>query len=366
MYFNKTNKKICFIITSLYKGGAERMVVRLANFMAEKLSLDVTVIIFFSSRDFYRLSPKVTFHNLNMNSPPYHFYQKPFLILKRAYYLKEYLKKNEFDKIFSFMDPVNISVILTGFPVVVSSHSCLRYMKKYTPLFFLYKLKNVKKVVSLTNEMKNDFEKFGINNTCVIPNSFGSFEEEDYSADSGLIQKKPNKPYFLAVGRYCHQKNFSMLIKAFSKTNCIKNFLLLIAGDGPQRLELTKLIECLGVQENVKLLGNQNDLELDFLYRNACATVMSSRYEGFGNVLIESLSKKTPVISTNCPNGPSNIISHRKNGLLVPLNDVIAMRDAIDLLASDDQLRQQLANFASESVQDFTIDKIAQKWLDLP
>ncbi|MCX7121201.1 MAG: glycosyltransferase [Gammaproteobacteria bacterium] len=358
-------KKIAFVISSLAKGGAERMVARLANHMADQLSLDITVIIFFSNSECYTLSPAVQLYNFDMKPPPYYLLEKPFVLLKRTMCLRHLFQSEKFDQIFSFMDPVNLSVILTGFPVVISTHVSLKYVKTYSSFFFLYKRKNVKKVIALTNTMKNDFKKFNIYNTRIIPNSFGEFNKTKFDAIPSAILENFKKQYFLAVGRYNSQKNFSLLIEAFSKAKCSKDYVLLIAGDGPERLLLTKLIEQSELQENIKLIGTQDDIELEWLYRNARATVMSSNFEGFGNVLIESLSKGTPVISTDCSDGPSDIVINGRNGFLVPVGDILAMRDALDLLAGDEQLRQNLADYACESVAYLTIDKIANQWLNL-
>ncbi|MCX7121200.1 MAG: glycosyltransferase [Gammaproteobacteria bacterium] len=360
-------KKIAFVLVSLTIGGAERVVVNLANYMADILKLDVTIIVFCLSEKSYIISSNVRVHNFNTRPYPYRLYEKPFVLFKRIRLLRRFFQKEKFDQIFSFLDTVNFSVILTGFPAVISSRASLNFSEKlYERFYFLYNRKNVKRIVALSNEMKKDFANRYIHNVDVIPNPFVPSHLIESDALKNSINKKVEKPYFLGVGRLVLDKNFPILIEAFSKTKCSENMLLLLAGEGNQRLQLQVLIEKLNFQNRVKLLGIQDESELDWLYRNAHATVMSSITEGFPNVLVESLSKGTPVISTDCPEGPRQIVRDKKNGFLVPVNDIFAMRDTLDLLVADKQLRQKLADYACESVAHLAIDKIADQWLNLP
>ncbi|MCX7121199.1 MAG: glycosyltransferase [Gammaproteobacteria bacterium] len=366
---NHEKKKIAFVIQNLEKGGAERVVVRLANHMADQLCLDVTIIVFDKAEkaEWYVPSEAVFIHDLEINAKYYltSLYKKMFLFLKQIRELKRYFQKEKFDRIFSFMESANMPAILTGFPVVVSSRSSLNRCggKFYSKLFFLYNRHNVERVIALTSAMKEAFSKRKIYNTTVIRNPVDE-KERNYSCENAVHFNK-NQPYFLAVGRLHSVKNFEFLIKSFSHANCSKKFSLLIVGDGEQRLFLEKLIEQLQLAESVKLLGICCDVELHCLYTNAYATVLSSISEGFPNVLIESLSKGTPVIATDCPDGPSEIVQPGKNGFLVPVNDASLFCDTLDLLASDNSLREKLAAYAQESVVHLSIDKIAKQWLSV-
>ena len=359
-------KKIAFVVSSLARGGAEKTVVNLASYMADVLALNVTIIIFFSVDQSYTPSEKVLIYNLDTKRPPYSIYEEPFLLFKRTTLLKKYFQKREFDKIFSFMDPVNFSVIMTGFPVITSSHHSLDFVSCfYLPFFFLYKRKNLKKVVALTNKMELDFWDKKIHNTCVIPNPVSCFNDDTFSTYTSIFKEYSNKKFFLAVGRLNPVKNFSFLIKAFRKVALSHNFILLIAGEGEEKNILLSLIKKTQLEDSVKLLGLQGDAEMSWLYKNAYATVLTSHTEAFPSVLIESLSNGTPVVATDCPDGPRDIVLHGKNGFLVPTEDLFQFESTLCSLASNNFLREQLAKNAVNSVSHLSIDKIANKWLSL-
>lgn len=358
------DKKIAIILQSLAKTGTERVGVRLANYMADVLSLNVSIIVFESAYNPYIASPKVIIRDLNIPEGK-NTVARIVMLLKRKKALQKCFQQGHFDQIISFQEILNFPAILTGFPVVVASMSPPSVCgKKLQKLFFLYKRKNVQRIIMQSNTMQNDFAKRGIHNTQVIRNSFGMFEKERLSSENNLAQKF-KQPYFLAVGSYVPYKNFTLLINAFSKTHCQKNFSLLIAGDGPERFALSQLIEKLNLSDKVKLLGVQDDDSLDCLYRHAYATVLSSIFDAYPLVLIESLSKGTPIIATDCPDGPREIIIHEQNGFLVAPQHELAMRDALDVFAADSSLRQKCADYAAESVAHLTMDKIVTQWTDL-
>lgn len=137
-------------------------------------------------------------------------------------------------------------------------------------------------------------------------------------------------PVIVAAGRLVESKDFATLLRAFARVLEKRDARLIILGDGPLYDELTSLAERLDISDRVDFPGFQEN-PLPFI-RHAAVFALSSRYEGFGNVLAEALACGTPVVSTNCPSGPSEILDGSRFGMLVPVGDPQAMADAITLM----------------------------------
>jgi glycosyltransferase involved in cell wall biosynthesis len=126
-------------------------------------------------------------------------------------------------------------------------------------------------------------------------------------------------PVVLGVGRLVAQKDFHTLLRAFAIARKERNMRLAILGEGEDRESLIKLAKELGIEFDFALLGFSNN---PYAYmRRAGLFVLSSAWEGFGNVLAEAIALGTPAVSTNCPHGPSEILSDGKYGPLVPVGD---------------------------------------------
>lgn len=143
-------------------------------------------------------------------------------------------------------------------------------------------------------------------------------------------------PVLLAAGRLEPQKDFPTLVKAFGKVCRSRPARLLILGDGSQRNNIASLIRSLGLERFVELMGF---VENPYPYmRRADLFVLSSAWEGFGNVLVEAMACGTQVIATNCPSGPSEILADGAYGRLVPVGDYDALAAAIlDALGDGDK-----------------------------
>ena len=128
-----------------------------------------------------------------------------------------------------------------------------------------------------------------------------------------------------------------------------------ILGEGKDRGTLEKLAKELGISDKVAFLGFQKN---PFKYmKRATVFVLSSLHEGFGNVLVEAMACGTPVISTNCKSGPSEIIEDGKSGILVPVSDYQSLSKAIIKVLSDDSLRQKFSAEGLERVKHFSVQK---------
>ena len=166
---------------------------------------------------------------------------------------------------------------------------------------------------------------------------------------------------FVAVGRLERQKNFPMLIKAFSIFyQREKNFKLVIYGEGRERANLESLIKELGLDGVVLLPGRNKDV-LNAI-NDASAFILSSDYEGMPNALIEAMCMGMPVISTDCPSGgPRELIENQENGILIPVGDEDALVDALFSII-DVTLAEKMSKKSSELRYALTSISIFENW----
>lgn len=134
-------------------------------------------------------------------------------------------------------------------------------------------------------------------------------------------------PVILGVGRLVRQKDFATLIRAFALVRMEQPVRLIIIGEGEERDKLEALLRTLGLEQDVALPGF---VENPYKYmKRAAVFVLSSRYEGLSNVLVEAMAVGTPVVSTDCPSGPMEILESGRWGKLVPVGDIQAMAAAV-------------------------------------
>ena len=168
---------------------------------------------------------------------------------------------------------------------------------------------------------------------------------------------------YLACGRLVEQKGYLYLLEAFARVVKERDAELHILGTGPLQEKLEVQAEKLGLAGRVYFLGFRAN---PFLHmRAADVFVLSSLWEGFGNVIVEAMAMGTPVISTDCPHGPNEIITNGVNGLLVPPGDAAALAWAMLRLAEDASLRARLAQAGQLRAQHFSADRIVGEFEDV-
>ncbi len=167
------------------------------------------------------------------------------------------------------------------------------------------------------------------------------------------------KPVIVAAGRFVAQKDFASLIQAFAIVARQRDVHLILLGDGPLRADLEALAQSLGVADRIDMPGfRANPLPY---FRRAAVVVLSSRYEGFAMVLAEALACGSPVVSTECPHGPAEILDHGQYGRLTPVADPDALALAI-LATLDAPLPRSTLEHRGQT---FTISASANRYLEL-
>ena len=162
-------------------------------------------------------------------------------------------------------------------------------------------------------------------------------------------------PVILGVGRLEKQKDFPTLIRAFAQVQQQRPFRLIILGEGPQRSQLEALVQEMGLMANVDMPGFVVN---PYAYMNQSAVcVLSSAWEGFGNVLVEAMATGTPVVSTNCESGPAEILANGQYGKLVAVGDVEGMAEAIANTLNNPPNSQTLRQRAMEFSQERALAK---------
>lgn len=168
-------------------------------------------------------------------------------------------------------------------------------------------------------------------------------------------------PLVVACGRLVAQKGFDDLLDAFAIVRSrIPDAKLWIVGEGPDRRALERRLQALSLQGSAHLLGFR---ENPFRYMaKADVFVLSSLFEGFGNVIVEAMACGAPVVSTDCPFGPSEIIADGVNGILVPVREPAELAGGILKLLEDDRLRAKIADAGKARSQDFAAERIAGQY----
>jgi glycosyltransferase involved in cell wall biosynthesis len=165
-------------------------------------------------------------------------------------------------------------------------------------------------------------------------------------------------PVLLGVGRLCPQKDFSTLIQAFAQARKERSARLLILGEGRDRPALEAMVRELGLEQDVALPGF---IENPYPYMvRASLFVLSSRWEGLGNVLVEAMYCGVPLVATDCPHGPREILVDGKYGTLIPVGDAGALARAIQAGLNGKALRPP-----PESWQPFEVETAVSQYLDV-
>lgn len=372
--------KIVYCTPALYMaGGVERVLTLKANYMADVLGYDITIILTEGKEKplFYPLSDKIKVINLDVNFEALwtcSFIKKIFVYLQKQRIFKQRLTAELMhlkpDITVSFLRrEINfINDIQDGSRKIGELHinranyrnfdrSQSNLIKELFSKFWMHnlisKLKRLDRLVVLTDKDKETWVE--LNNVQVIPNPL-SFNP---TAVSSQIDKR-----VIAVGRYCHEKGYDYLLHAWTKVQkACPDWNLVFFGDGDRTVYEQMLIDLKIDPKRCILNGRTSDIQSEYV--KSSLAVCSSRFEGFGLSIVEAMACGLPVVSFDCPWGPRSIISDGVDGTLVENGNVDLLAENMISLMRDNDRRKVLADNAIRNVRRYDIEQIAQKWKEL-
>ena len=373
--------KIVYLYTALVTvGGADRVVTEKANYLAEVLGHDVYIITDSQNgrQPVFPLSTKVKHIDLDVNfDKQYHH----GLVIRAYYYfsLMRLYKK----RLGKLLDEIKADIVITtlgrdldfltklndGSKKVGESHIAKQYTRNFHLMEargFPYKQiaqywrrkqeKAVKKLdafVVLTQYDAESWKKIKVAN--IIPNSLPF-----YTAESSSLDKKQ----IITVGRLSEQKGFDLLVSAWSYiAKKHPNWEIHLYGEGELENELKKSITQNGIEDSFIIHKPVKNIKEKYL--ESSIYVMSSRFEGFGMVLIEAMACGVPCISFDCPHGPSYIIEDGEDGILVENGNVEQLAEAISTLITDTDKRVAMGKAAKQNVLRYSQENIMKQWESL-
>ncbi|MCW1359717.1 glycosyltransferase [Campylobacter sp. CCS1377] len=348
--------KITFIISTLNSGGAERVLVTLANEFCK--NHEVKIIKFNQEKSFYPLNESV-----EVKSLPYFKNQNlKDRILARIYRffaLRKAMLEDNADIFISFLDTTNIACIFAKWgiktPLIISEHSHQSYLKSKIWRFLRrISFGYCNALCVLGSSDKKYYEKF-VKNVKVLlnPCHFTLSDKTDIKKEKIVI----------FVGRLDENKNASMFIRAVKNLNLElrQKYRFCIAGEGVLRQNLENEAKIAGV--NIEFLGRVEDMKS--LYQRAEILCLCSFVEGLPTVLIESLFFDVLRISTDYTDGARDLIADEKDGFIVPKNDDLALSQSLTRVMENKNLREKILANASKKCKEFDTGFIASQWLDL-
>lgn len=235
-------------------------------------------------------------------------------------------------------------------------------LERFRPLLMRLFYPLASNIVAVSTSVQQSIKKYtGIkNNIHIIHNGVNINEITELSeatTEHPWLHQK-DKKIILGIGRLTPQKNFAELIHAFSLLKG-QQYYLIILGDGPELVQLKKLSFQLNVNTRVDFPGFIKN-PFPFL-ASADLFVLSSKWEGFANVVLEALACGTPIVATDCPGGPSDILDGKSFAKIVPVNDLLKMASAIKELLTVEFEKSEIAVYA----KNFNILNTSQNYLNL-
>lgn len=360
---------LLFLLYSLEAGGAQRVTITLANHWVRQGDRVSLVTWASPGLDFYAFDPSIERISLHLSDRQGGGWRGLCANWQRWRALRRLLCRSRPDVAIALMPSANVLLALARIglpgPLVVGSErlhppaeplggpwSFLRWLayggldavvaQTQTSALWLRRHTRARQVVVIANPLVQDWS---VEPPLLLPEELLS----------------PGEKLLLAAGRLSHQKGFDQLLQAFARVAWEHpSWRLVILGEGPERAALERQIQALGLGTQVLLPGRAGNIAQ--WYARAELFVLSSRYEGFPNVLAEAMAAGVAVVSSNCPTGPADLVRDGIDGCLVPPEDPVALAQALAVAMADDALRSRWAAEASQLSARLDAARIAGAW----
>ena len=367
---------VLFFTSTLGGGGAEKHMLRIANHL-DRDKFRVSLALVRPSGEFEpAIAADVQKHYLSQSTKG----SSTIRMLRSIRPLRRLIQRERPDVVFSVIDLANIASVLAvrGMPlppkVILgvqtppsiayghSWHPVSRLIMRLIPKLYT----RADRIVALSKGVAADLISISSglrNRVTVIYNAGVEADLLKRSREKLAGGELPEMRLVVSCGRLKELKGFAYLIDAMAEVCKTVPASLWIIGEGEERAALEKRIQRRGLQDRVRLLGFQDN---PFKYMAAADVfVLSSLFEGFGNVIVEAMACGVPVVATDCPYGPGEIISDGKNGILARPADASALATAILRVLNDDGLRKRLSIAGKERANDFNAHTIAAEYGNL-
>ena len=359
-------KKILLIITSLDRCGTENVCINLFQEFLNK-KYDITLLVLNKKRKnfFYKEIDKKQRERI-IFSENYNWFS---IFID----LKELTKKNKFNTIISFNNETALFVIIIrlflkrNYKVILRVNNSLKNKIKYSKNFLVAYKKKIyyfislflsDKIVVQSKEMYSEIQRFNISKRKI---------QIIYNPISKIFKKVPvlktKKSYFLFVGSLTFKKNPLLLLEIYKKFKSlnIKNIKLKIIGKGDQYCRLKNFIINNNLSKDIELINEINQYKLKNIYTNAFCLIISSRYEGFPNVAIESLNSGTPILAYKGIGGIKELIKPNINGIIVDCYTIASYVKGLKKILKTKFNRNKIKDTAKK----FNIDNIIQDYEEI-
>ena len=373
-----SDMKLVYIFSSFAaKGGTERIFCDKMNWLAEVAGYEIVFVTYEQGNHpfAYPLSKKIRHVDLNTRF----FTVSTMPLLKKIYFkitlprlfkhrLRKLLDEIQPDVVVSttYALPLFREILSQPYRHVVESHVCygrlLQFIFTHIPWLdrkisqhLLKMLKRCEKVVVLTHKDAACWK--GYDNIEVIHNVVTNYPEKITD-----VADRPKR--IIAVGRLDEQKGFDLLIQSWQLIAARHpDWQLVVYGHGGDLQKLQQQLEKAGLTSSMTFAGATDNIYKE--YQNSAFYVMSSRYEGWGLVLVEAMSCGLPCVSFDCPYGPSDIIRDGEDGFLVENGNIQQLAEKMELLINNKELRERLGVRARLNAARFTSDNIMPQWTKL-
>ena len=338
------------VITGMQSGGAERVMATLCNALSKRHS--VRLLAMKQAVSDYELSEAVEFIGGNVQNKS---------LAKSVAFTKKQMEAWEPDVVLSFMTKSNIIALLARMfsacraPVVIAERAnpynarwIFRIIRR-----FLYPMADG--CVFQTEQAKAYYNGILKCESVILKNPLNpDFVVSPYE---GVRKKK-----VVTMGRLNPVKNQQLLIRAFAEiAPQHPEYTLELYGDGPLRQELEELIQSLGMEQRIFLMGRKHSVR-DYV-QDAEIFVLPSNAEGMPNALLEAMAMGLCCVATDCPiGGPAAIVRNGENGLLLPMDDCTAMAQALDKLMRNPELAERMGREARNISADFEFETVCAQW----
>jgi len=352
--------RIAFVVGDISSsGGIERVTSILSKVLVSR-EYHITIISLFKAHEHLQYKFLENIDIQYLSNKKYAIkkaggFSRLWMFINILFKLRSSIKNLPVDILIGQGFPVNFILWLTGFrkKLIACEHVNYNYYSDFIQRIRIRIYKSCLHVVTLTKDDTDNYKIF-LNNVSLIPNPVELSTKKVSDLSSTQI---------ISVGRLETAKGFDMLLHASKEVfQKYPNWTLNIFGSGILEEKLLNLKNELGLQENVFFRGTTKNIEKEYL--SSSLYVLSSRYEGFGMVLVEAASCGLPIIAFDCPTGPKDILID-DNGVLVPPNDIVSLTNAMIDMIDNKEKREFYASKGQSIAKRYLPENICDQWENL-